>query len=144
MKETTIIKALFDWFKDCEVLKENAELNVDYLGEDAEQYCLETIPCSPIIDRYPNGSSKNQYLFTFASRKYYSEDEVNNIRNLEFFEDLQEWIAEQNINGHLPKLPEENEAQSIIVLSSGYVIDTNTKTARYQIQCQLKYIKEVL
>lgn len=143
MKETTIIKALFDWFMDCEVLNPSAEVNVDYLSEEAQQYSLETVPCSPIINRYPNGSSKNQYLFIFASREYYSEDECNNLKNLAFYEELQEWITEQNIIGHLPKLPEGCDAQSILVLSSGYVMDNDTKTARYQIQCQLKYIKEV-
>lgn len=142
MKDTTIIKSLFKWFANCEVLNQDTELNVDYLSEDAQQYCLEVVPCNPIIKKYANGSSKRQYLFIFASREYYSEDEVNNMANLEFYEELQEWIAEQNINSRLPKLPEGCDAQSVEVLSSGYVMDNDTKTARYQIQCRLKYIKE--
>ena len=54
---------------------------------------------------------------------------------------LSAWIAEQNINGRLPKLPDNCTPQSVKVLSSGYVMDNDTKTARYQIQCQLIYIK---
>ena len=52
-----------------------------------------------------------------------------------------EWIAEQDLNGKLPKLPEGLTPLSVKVLSSGYAIDNDTKTARYQIQCQLKYTK---
>ena len=142
MKDSTVIKSLFNWFLDCELLNEDTPINVDMLSEEAENYCIEVVPCNPVISKYADGSSKNQYLFIFASREYYSSDEVNNMKNLEFFEDLQEWIAEQNINNRLPILPEGYTAQSIEVLTSGYVEDNNTKTARYQIQCRLKYIKE--
>lgn len=141
--QITLIKSLFNWFADCEVLKADNPLNVDYLGDEAEQYSLETVPCKTVINQYPDGSAKCQYLFVFASRNYYGEDEQINMANLEFYERLEEWIAEQNINGKLPKLPDNCTAQSIMVLSSGYVTDSDTKTARYQIQCQLKYIKKL-
>ena len=98
-------------------------------------------PVLRLSKKYADGSAKCQYLFIFASRELYSEDEHLNMSNLEFYERLEEWIAEQNINSHLPELPENCTAQSITVLSSGYVMDNDTKTARYQIQCQLKYIK---
>ena len=142
MKDTTIIRSLYDWFQNCELLNTDAPINVDMLEEDAGNYCLEVVPCNPVITKYADGSSKNQYLFIFASREYYSSDEVNNMKNLEFYEDLQEWIAEQNINEKLPVLPDGFTAQSIEMQTSGYVMDNNTKTARYQIQCRLKYIKE--
>lgn len=142
MKDTTVIHALFNWFQNCELLNAETPINVDMLGEEAENYCLEVVPCNPVISRYPDGGSKNRYLFNFASREYYSSDEVNNMKNLEFYEDLQEWIAEQNINDKLPVLPDGCTAQSIEVQTSGYVMDNDTKTARYQIQCRLKYIKE--
>lgn len=141
MKQSTIIKSLFKWFADCDVLEADNKLNVDHLGDEPEQYSIEVVPCTPIIKKYADGSAKCQYLFIFASRELYSEDEHLNMSNLEFYERLEEWIAEQNINSHLPELPENCTAQSITVLSSGYVMDNDTKTARYQIQCQLKYIK---
>ena len=141
MKKETIIKSLFNWFADCEVLNSDNELNVDYLDDEPENYCLEVVPCNPIIKSYVDGSAKCQYLFIFAGREHYSSDEVLNMANLEFYERLEEWIAEQNINGRLPKLPDNCTPQSVKVLSSGYVMDNDTKTARYQIQCQLIYIK---
>ena len=142
MKESTVIASLFRWFQDCELLSEETPLNVDRLEEEAGSYCLETVPCTPVIRQYMNGSAKKQYLFIFASRDHYSADEVNNLKNLEFFEDLQEWMAEQNINDRLPVLPDGCTAQGVEVLSGGYVQDNDTQTARYQIQCRLTYIKE--
>ena len=140
MNSKTIVEALFDWFANCEVLSSDSDLKVDYLGEDAEQYSIETVPCNRVIKKYIDGSEKCQYLFIFASRKLYSEDEQINIANLKFYEELEKWIAEQSINSRLPKLPENCTAQAVIVLSSGYVMYNDTKTARYQIQCQLTYI----
>lgn len=141
MKASTVIKSLFNWFANCEVLNKDSELNVEYLGDEATQYSIEVVPCSPILKQYADGSMYCQYIFNFASRELYGEDAQLNIENLEFFERLEEWIAEQNVNNHLPKLPDNCTTQSINVLSSGYIMDNDTKTARYQIQCRLKYIK---
>ena len=55
--ETSIIKSLFKWFCDCEILEADAELNVDYLGEDAEQYSIETVPCKTVVKSYIDGSA---------------------------------------------------------------------------------------
>lgn len=140
---STIIQALFNWFDGCGILSPNYNLGVDNLGEDAQQYCIEVVPCKPVLTKYADGSSKNQYLFIFASREFYSEDECNNMKNLEFYERLEEWIESQDISGNLPQLPEGHTPQRIEVLSSGYVMDNDTKTARYQIQCRLKYIKQI-
>ena len=141
--DESIIKSLFRWFADCDVLEIDNDLNVDYLGEDPEQYSIEVVPCKTVLEQYVDGSSKCQYLFIFASRENYSPDESINMANLEFYERLQEWIAEQNLNGRLPKLPEGLTPLSVKVLSSGYAIDNDTKSARYQIQCQLKYTKTI-
>ena len=141
MEDTTIIKAVFEWFTDCEIIAEGKPVKVDYLGEEAGDYSIEPVPTQTVIKKYVDGSAKCQYLFVFASRENYSEDEDLNIENLEFYERLEEWIAEQNINCRLPKLPKNCTAQSLSILSSGYVANTDTSTARYQIQCRLTYIK---
>lgn len=141
MKNSTIIKSLFNWFSDCDILNPEKKLNVDFLGEEAEQYSIETVPCDTVINAYPDGSTKCQYLFIFASRNFYGEDEQLNMSNLEFFENLEEWIENQNYSDNLPQLPDGCTPQSIKVLSSGYVVDNDTQTARYQIQCKLKYVR---
>ena len=143
MKNSTVINSLFEWFNNCEILKPEKPLNVEFLGEDAEQYSIEVVPCQPIIKKYANGTAKCQYLFIFASRNYYGSDNQINISNLEFYEQLEDWIEHQNIVQNLPKLPDGCIPQSVEVLSSGYNMDNDTQTARYQIQCRVQYIKEV-
>ena len=76
--ETSIIKSLFRWFADCDVLEVDNDLNVDYLGEDPEQYSIEVVPCKTVLKQYIDGSAKCQYLFIFASRENYSPDESIN------------------------------------------------------------------
>ena len=91
--DESIIKSLFRWFADCDVLEVDNDLNVDYLGEDPEQYSIEVVPCKTVLKQYIDGSAKCQYLFIFASRENYSPDESINIANLEFYERLEEWIS---------------------------------------------------
>ena len=141
MKNTAIINSLFNWFDKCEVLNPNNKLNVDYLSENPEEYSIEVVPCDEIINAYADGSAKCQYLFIFASRNYYGDDSQLNMSNLAFFEQLEDWITEQNANDNLPILPEGCTSQSIKVLSSGYAEDNDAQTARYQIQCRLKYVR---
>lgn len=88
--DESIIKSLFRWFADCEVLEVDNDLNVDYLGDDPEQYSIEVVPCKTVLKQYVDGSAKCQYLFVFASRENYSPDESINMANLEFYERLQE------------------------------------------------------
>lgn len=71
MKKETIIKSLFNWFADCEVLNSDNELNVDYLDEEPENYCLEVVPCNPIIKSYVDGSAKRALLFGYKIKYSY-------------------------------------------------------------------------
>lgn len=138
----TIIEALYNYFDKCELLDKNSFIGIDLLDEEVKNYCIETVPCKPILKAYRDGSAMKQYVFNFASREFYG-DNLTNIANSRFYEELTEWITQQSRAGNLPALPDGCEAQSITVNSSGYVIDNDTKSARYQIQCRLKYFQEV-
>lgn len=67
--ETSIIKSLFRWFADCDVLEVDNDLNVDYLGEDPEQYSIEVVPCKTVLKQYIDGSAKCQYLLSLQAVK---------------------------------------------------------------------------
>lgn len=143
MSENTIIAALYEWFNDCPLLDSDSPLKVDYLSEEAKQYCIETVPTSTVIKKYTDGSAKCQYLFNFASREYYGDDKSITLNNAQFYEELEAWINEQSREDKLPALAGNLTPQAVEVNSSGYVFDTKTDSARYQIQCRLKYVKEV-
>lgn len=134
---STIIEALYRWFNESEALNADMPLQVDYLDEQEPAYSIQIIPCTPILRRYADGSEKRQYLFVFAMRAPYGESSAVNMRNLAFFERLEQWIGKST-----PELPEGYIAQRVSVLSSGYPMTNSEKTAHYQIQCQLTYIQE--
>lgn len=138
----TVVESLYNYFDKCELLDPNSKINIDLLEQDIVGYSIETVPCNPIVKSYRDGSSKKQYMFIFASREYYG-DNLTNIANSRFYENLTDWISQQTRNGNLPELPLGYEPLDLRVTSSGYVIDNDTKSARYQIQCRLKYYQEV-
>ena len=100
-------------------------------------YSIQIIPCTPTLRHYADGSEKRQYLFVFAMRAPYGESSAVNMRNLAFFERLEQWIGTST-----PDLPEGYTAQRVSVLSSGYQMTNGERTALYQIQCRLSYIRE--
>lgn len=139
----SIIKALTDYFMGCPLLK-NGAFRVDYLGISPMEYSIDVMPVNPILKRYADGSSVRQYLFAFSSREFYSPDRLQNIQNGAFYESLSDWVESNSKAGNLPSLPEGEEAQKMLVVSSGYLFDAKMKSARYQIQLRLNYFKEAL
>lgn len=136
----SIIKAIYNYFNDCPILNPESRINIDYLPDEAREYTIDTVPCNPVIKKYIDGSSKRRYLFIFASKEIYGDDFVQNADNLAFYEKLCDYIEEQSNAGILPILT-EGESQRLEVLSSGYAINSEHQVARYQIQCQLIYLK---
>jgi len=141
MAATSIISALEEYFRDCELLADGA-FRVDYLGIAPVEYSIDVMPVDPIVKRYTDGSSVRQYLFAFSSREFYSPDRLQNIENSAFYERLSDWCEAKSKAKELPVLPSGAEAEKLQVVSSGYLFDAKMKNARYQIQLRLIYFKE--
>lgn len=142
-KKDTIIGAIIKWFETCPTLQEikpDTEINADNLPENAFEYCIETVPCDPVITSYVDGSAIKQYLFLFAGREVFG-DNTDNLSNSAIYEEVADWIEEQTKAKILPALPKGMEAQKLDVLTNGYVLDNDETKARYQIQCRLVYYK---
>ena len=137
----TIIKGLQKYFKNCPVM-ENGNINVDNLGKDPIRYCIEPVPANPVIRKYTNGDSLNQYVFLLASRSYHGREVQQNIENSEWYEKLSEWIDAQNDADNMPDIGEGKVAQRIDVLTNGYLLYADPNTARYQIQLRVVYYKK--
>ena len=136
--KTPLIESIRNYILGYPELKEGCLL-VDILGSEPVEYMVETVPCDPVYTRYVDGSCMKQFLFIFASREYYGADVTQNIENLGFYENFEDWIEEQNYAGTLPDLGEGREAVSIEVLTRGYSLSEDESTARYQIQLRLIY-----
>lgn len=111
----------------------------DYLGEEATDYTIETIPIDPILKEYTDGSYLGQLTFQFGSREYYDDSDKQNIENLDFYEKFQKEI-EYNNEHHI--LPDIEGIQSIECLSNGTIQDVENKTAKYIIQMRITYYRE--
>lgn len=133
-----LIECVRDFILTFPALDENGCLYVDYLGDQAIEYSVETVPCDPVFKRYTDGGCMKQFLFLFASREYYSADVIQCIENLSFYEDFSSWINQKNRSGELPDL-DGRDPVSIEVLTGGYAFDADAETARYQIQLRLLY-----
>lgn len=133
-----LIECVRDFILTFPALDENGCLYVDYLGDQAIDYSVETVPCDPVFKRYTDGGCMKQFLFLFASREYYSADVIQCIENLSFYEDFSSWINQKNRSGELPDL-DGRDPVSIEVLTGGYAFDADAETARYQIQLRLLY-----
>lgn len=137
----SIIKGITDYFVECPLLKDGV-FRIDTLGPDPVEYTIETGIFDPVIQPYVDGSSDRQYQFQFGSREFYSMDRIQNIENSTFYERFADWVEQNSIKGILPDMPDGMEAESLEVLSPGYIFDGAMKNARYQISLRLLYFKE--
>lgn len=89
-----------------------------------------------------NGGHLCRELFVIASRELYSKKVSDNAKVARFYEEFAGWIEEQDRKRNFPDLPAPLSAQSIEVLTGGYLFDLGEMDARYQIQCALTYYKD--
>lgn len=137
----TVIESVRNWLKEYDGL--TGRLDVDFLGEDADTYSIDTIPTTEVIKRYKDGGCVKQFLFAISSRRFYDQNIIQNVENLKFFEDLTEWVEARVKARDLPVMDGGKTAQKIIVTSSAYpFIVTEDGKARYQLQMRLEYYKE--
>ena len=136
-----VIESVRTWLKTYPEL--SGRLDVDFLGEDADTYSIDTIPCEKVIKRYRDGSTMEQFQFAVSSRRYYEQNIKTNTSNLQFFESLTDWIERQSKMRNLPKMDGNKTAQKIVVTSTAYpfVISEDGK-ARYQVQMRLEYFNK--
>lgn len=136
-----MMKAVRDYLLSCEVIDEFAKVGVDFLGNDPEEFTLESVPVDPIIKRYTDGGSLRQFVFVFASRNYYGPDVWQNLENLGFYEKLSAWFEAKTHAGDLPVLGTKKYCQTIEALTSGYIFDATEDQARYQLQARITYLQ---
>lgn len=137
-----ILESIRNFMLQCPYLEEMAPVYVDYLDNEAVSYTIDSIPNTPVIKEYTDGSKLKQFLFVFGSREFYGPDYVQNIENSGVFEKISAWFDDMTENNSLPALSDGKIPIKIETVSSGYVFGTTADTARYQIQARLIYYEE--
>ena len=118
---------------------EKYQINADMLGSVGD-YSLDKIPTQTIVRSWINGTKVKRDVYSFRSRKEYSQDTVNNLSNIGFFESFEKIIETNNRKGILPNI---EGILRIECLNCGTLNRADTNTAIFNIQIQITYLVEV-
>jgi len=112
------------------------QINADMLSNDIDNYSLDKIPTASTVEKWIMGIEIHRDVFSFRSRVAYSQDVINNLANIGFFEQFEQLIKSNNDKGELPEI---EGIQSIECLNCGTMNYADTNTAVFDIQIQITY-----
>lgn len=115
------------------------QINANMLDNDINNYSLDKIPTSSTVEKWINGIEIHRDVYSFRSRMAYSQDTINNLLNIGFFEKFESLIKSNNKKGVLPEI---NGIQNIECLNCGTMNSADTNTAEFDIQLQITYREE--
>lgn len=121
---------------DALVDNEKYTVNANMLSNEPNNYSLDKIPTASTVEKWIMGIEIHRDVFAFRSRMSYSQDTINNLKNIGFFEDFENIIKVNNKEGILPEI--EN-IEKIECLNCGTLINATTSTAEFSIQIQINY-----
>lgn len=119
-----------------EIKETYEQINVGFLSNEINNYSLDKIPTSKVVENWIIGQTVYKEIYSFRSRRNYSADVMDNIENIGFFEIFESKIKQKNINNELPNI---EGIQSIECLNCGSMNNANTNTAEFDIQIQIEY-----
>ena len=117
----------------------NYQINADMLSNKIGDYSLDKIPTNTEVESWIIGVVKRRDVYSFRSRKSYSQDTINNLKNIGFFEDFENLIKSNNKNGILPDI---ERIESIECLNCGTLNSVDGTQATFDIQIQITYREE--
>lgn len=112
------------------------QINANMLSNEPNNYSLDKIPTSSTIEEWITGTRICRDVYSFRSRVGYSQDTIENLINVGFFEIFEKLISSNNEKGILPKI---EGIKSIQCLNCGSMNNANTNTAEFDIQIQITY-----
>lgn len=136
-----IIESVVEWFKNCPHLEDYAALTVDSVEDEISAFAIESIPCNPIVNTYTNGTTLRQYEFHLSSVQAFTQEVLDAIDSMGFFERISEWMRQCSMKDQMPILPGNRAASKIEALTHAYLADESKTKARYSIQCRFTYLE---
>ena len=125
---------LFDVLNSLNVTQ-NYQINADMLGKVGD-YSLDKIPTESIVKKWITGLEIHKDVYSFRSRKGYSQDTINNLKNIGFFENFERKIKSNNKEGILPDI---EGIENIECLNCGTLNNIDGSEATFDIQIQITY-----
>ena len=121
---------------DVLVTNKKYQINANMLSNEPNNYSLDKIPTSSTVEAWITGTKVCRDVYSFRSRVGYSQDTIENLINVGFFEIFEKLISSNNEKGILPNI---EGIQSIQCLNCGSMNNANTNTAEFDIQIQITY-----
>ena len=121
---------------DVLVTNKKYQINANMLSNEPNNYSLDKIPTSSTVEEWITGTKICRDVYSFRSRVGYSQDTIENLINVGFFEIFEKLINSNNEKGILPNI---EGIQSIQCLNCGSMNNANTNTAEFDIQIQITY-----
>lgn len=121
---------------DILVTNKKYQINANMLSNEPNNYSLDKIPTSSTVEEWITGTKICRDVYSFRSRVGYSQDTIENLVNVGFFEIFEKLISSNNKKGILPDI---EGIQSIQCLNCGSMNNANTNTAEFDIQIQITY-----
>lgn len=117
----------------------NYQINANMLSNNIDDYSLDKIPTNTEVEKWIIGVTKRRDVYSFRSRKAYSQDTINNLKNIGFFEQFEMLIKTNNDEGNLPEI---DNIENIECLNCGTMSSADGNTAEFDIQIQVTYREE--
>ena len=114
----------------------NYQINANMLSNKVDDYSLDKIPTENVIESWITGDEIHRDVYSFRSRKSYSQDTIVNLKSMGFFEQFENAIKDNNKKGVLPEI---KGIESIECLNCGTLNFAETNTAVFDIQIQITY-----
>lgn len=114
----------------------NYQINADMLSDQIGDYSIDKIPTNTEVEKWVIGIVKRRDVYSFKSRKSYSQDAINNLKNIGFFEEFEEIIKSNNDKGVLPEI---DDIESIKCLNCGTLNNIDGTQATFDIQIEVTY-----
>ena len=115
------------------------QINANMLSNKIDDYSLDKIPTNTEVESWIIGVVKRKDVYSFRSRKSYSQDTIVNLKNMGFFEQFEKAIKTNNDEGNLPDI---DNIESIECLNCATMSSADGKQAEFDIQIQITYREE--
>ena len=116
----------------------NYQINANMLSNKIDDYSLDKVPSNIEVENWIIDGGVCKDVYSFRSRKSYSQDTIVNLKNMGFFEQFEYAIKDNNKKGILPDI---KGIESIECLNPFTMIKNDDgQTATFDIQIQITYV----
>ena len=130
------------WLRQCPAVNRQKRFGADYLGEQATEYSLLSIPSQLRTRENILGEEvpldEQEQSFVFAARMPYGADIPQDLENLAFFQDVTNWLYEQNAAKNFPDW-DSGRIKSIVPTLTPTISRVSSDAAEYRIQIKITY-----